>query len=510
MIESAEKTQDLLAQAQAAEQAWGEWQDLYYAATYLRGRGDDPFGDSVWQELESAHEGKATLPPPVVRRLRAQLEQKLRAQWQALYDGAMMLKEAGYDPFSEHGWEELTAAKDARNLDTLALTVHYLQPSLVRTRSQVIQELTQIARELQQEGNDPLSPEEWDRLLAAQKTPEEDEALIKMLLPRLSDTLYTLLQKLNLTAQQFQTAGYAPFISNWEQLHQAIAHRSLREMITAIRIFPGELAEHIRLRIPYWSEKTGRMQILQEQLKFQSHRNQAGDLIATYEAGLAKLKSLDRKEDYSLNRLHPMVLAIAEVESSWQKLVNLSRSEERLAKRLRWAIGGVIVVFMALVVAAMAVAPRLMPVNEPTPLLGIPPSVILWSFIGSFLALLMRFIQRRFWEIDDFFKWLLVRSLIGLIMGAVLYLVVISGFFAFSIVIGASANVQNTLPRPEIFWLLVFVGAANDKIAERILSAVTGLSIKLFETINESILKASDKETLAEEEKTGKGKAQDV
>ncbi len=501
MIESAEKTRDLFEQAQAADQTYGEWQDLYYAATYLRGRGDDPFTDSVWEELESAREGENALPPQVVRRLRAQLEQKLYAQWQTLYDGAVMLKEAGYDPFSEHGWQELAAARDAKNLDSLALTVHYLRPSLARTRNEVIQELIQVARELKDKGNDSLSSEEWDRLLAVTRTPEEDQSLIQMLMPRVIDTLYTMLQKLNLAARQFQAAGYAPFISDWERLQEAIERRSLREMVTAIRIFPGELEEHIRLRIPYWSDKAGRMEAIRKQLKIQSNQNQAEDSIATYEAGLAKLKSLDKKDNYSLGRLHPMVLAISEVESSWRNLVALSRSEERLVKRLRWATGGIVLAFLALVVAAMVVAPRLLPVNEPTPLLGIPPSVILWSFIGSFVALLMRFIQRRFWEIDDFVKWFLARSLVGLIMGAVLYLVVVSGFFVFGTIIGAPSSNLSTLPRPEIFWLLAFVGAANDRIAERILSAVTGLSIKLFESINESMNKASaEPKSKAEEE----------
>jgi len=491
MIESADKTRQLFEPAPAADQMYGDWQDLYYAAIYLRGRGDDPFADSVWEELESAHEGETVLPPQIVHRLRAQLEQKLRTQWQALYDGAVMLKEAGYDPFSEHGWQELATTKDARNLDSLALTVHYLRPSLARMRNEAIQELIQVARELKSEGNDPFSPEEWDRLLTAQRTPEEDDILIQMLMPRVVDTLYTLLHKLDLAARQFQAAGYAPFISNWERLQQAIERRSLREMVTAVRIFPGELEEHIRLRIPYWSDKAVRMETIRGQLRLQSNCNQAEDLIATYKAGLAKLLSLDKKDNYSLNRLHPMVLAISEVESSWRNLVALSRSEERLVKRLRWATGGIILAFLALIVAAMIVAPKQVPVNEPTPLLGIPPSVILWSFIGSFVALLMRFVQRKFWEIDDFVKWFLARSLVGLIMGAVLYLVVVSGFFVFGTVIGAPSSSLSTLPRPEIFWLLAFVGAANDRIAEKILSTVTGWGIKLFETINESVSKTA-------------------
>ena len=111
---------------------------------------------------------------------------------------------------------------------------------------------------------------------------------------------------------------------------------------------------------------------------------------------------------------------------------------------------------------------------------------------------------------DDAVYVVLARSLVGLIMGAVLYLAVVSGFFVFGVVVGAPSSDLITLPRPEIFWLLVFIGAANDKIAEKILGTVTGLSIKLFESINEYAHKAEDEakeQAPIAEEKPKKGKA---
>lgn len=492
MIESAEQARELTKQAQATDLLRSHWQDLYYTAAYLRGRGDDPFADSVWQELESVPEEAVAPPPQLVHRLRAQLEQTLHAQWQALYDGAVMLKEAGHDPFSPRGWEDLLAAKEAKKLDTLALTTHYLQPSLRRTQSGVLEDLIQVVRMLQDQGNDPLAPEEWERLLAPEKTPAEEGALIQVFLPRVTDILYTWLQKLDLTAQQFQAAGYAPFISDWRRLHQAIERRSLKELTAAIRLFPRELEEHIRLRIPYWREKATQLEPLREQLALQKNRNQATDLIAIYRTGLTKLRRMDRRGEYSLDGLHAMVLAILEVESSWHNLIAVNQAEARLAQRLRWATGGIIAFFLALVVVATAIAPRVIPVNEPIPLLGIPPSVILWSFIGSFVALLMRFLRRKFWEMGDFFKWFLARSLVGFIMGAVLYLVVVSGFFVFGVAIGSPSDVLSTLPRPEIFWLLAFAGASNDRIAEKVLSIATGRSVTLFESGSKSTNKAAD------------------
>ncbi len=503
MIESVEQTTGLVEPAPATDRLGRDWQALYYVATYLRGRGDNYFADDVWQELESAQEEGEPPPPQTVHRLRAHLEQRLYGRWQALYDGATMLKRAGYDPFSTSGWEDLLAAKDAKDLDALALTIHYLQPSVTRTQSQVIQELIQVVRLLQDQEDDPLSPEEWESLLAPEKTPQEEETLIQSLMPRVTDTLHIWLQKLNLTAQRFLAAGYTPFISDWKQLQQALERRTLRDLAAAIRIFPDELKEHIRLRLPYWSAKVIQMEQLQDQLEIQKNRTEARDLIATYETGLAKLKSLDRKGSYSLDSLNAMVLAISEVESSWRKLVALSQSETRLAKVLNWAIGGIIVVFLALIVVVTAVTPQLTEENEPIPLLGIPLSVILWSFIGSFVALLTRFVRRKFWEISDFVKWFLTRALVGFVMGAVLYLVVVSGFFAFGIVIGSPSEVLGTLPRPEIFWLLTFIVAANDSITDRVLRLATGRSIGFFAPSSKPATEAVSEPTNESEEGTG-------
>ena len=485
MNEDFERTKDLLEQAKATERLQLDQQDLYYSASYLRARGDDPFADSVWLELEAAHQEGSTLPPQVVQKLRSQLQRKLTAQWQALYDGAVTLKEAGYDPFSSSGWDDLMVAKDTKSLDTLALTTHYLEPSLTRMRSQVVQELTQVARMLKDQGDDLLSQEEWERLLTPEKGPQEEKELMQMLMPRVTDSLNTWLRKLDLTAERFQAAGYRPFISDPRRLHQAIERGTPRELTAAIRIYPRELEEHIRLRLPYWGDKAAQLESLQDQLERQKNRNQAADLASAYRTGLAKLKSLDRKGSYNLDELHAMVLAISEVESSWQKLVGLSESEERLAKRLRWAIGGIIVLFLALVVAAAAVAPGLIQVNQPIALLGIPPSVILWSLIGSFVAILMRFIRLKFWEVGDFFKWFLARSLVGFIIGAALYLIVVSGFFVFGIIIGSPSGALTSPPRPEIFWLLTFAGASNDRIAEKVLSVATGWRVRLFESVSE-------------------------
>jgi len=485
MNDSVEQARQLVRLAGATDQSPNEWQDLYYTATYLRGRGDDPFADDAWDELDLAHKGEASLSPQFVHKLRTQLEQKLYTQWQALYDGAVALKEAGFDPFSSHGWEEMLAAKNAKNLDTLALTVHYLQPSVARTRNEVLQELIQAAKMLQEEENDPFSPEEWERLLAPDKTTQEEAALIQMLMPRVIDTLLAPLQELNLAAEQFQTAGYAPFISDRPRLRQAIERRTLRELAAAVRVFPRELEEHIRLRIPYWRDKAARMASIREQLELDKNRTQAGDLMAIYQTSLAKLQGLDKKDGYGLDRLHSMVLAISQVESSWQNLTALSQSEERQVRGLRWATGGVIVAFLILIVAATVIAPRLIEVNESIPLLGIPPSVLMWSFIGSFVALIMRFIRHRFWALSELFKWFLARSLVGFVMGALLYLVVVAGFFVFGTVVGSPTSTLSVSPRPEIVWLLAFVAASNDRIAERVLSLVTGRGIRLFEPTDE-------------------------
>ena len=81
------------------------------------------------------------------------------------------------------------------------------------------------------------------------------------------------------------------------------------------------------------------------------------------------------------------------------------------------------------------------------------------------------------------------------------------GVLVLGIVIGSPSSTLDTLPRPEIFWLLAFFGAANDRIAERVLSAVTGWGIRLFEPSTELEREEADETATEPDEKE---KEQDV
>jgi hypothetical protein len=60
------------------------------------------------------------------------------------------------------------------------------------------------------------------------------------------------------------------------------------------------------------------------------------------------------------------------------------------------------------------------------PMLGIPMGVVIWSFIGSFAAMLTQFYQKPVHEFGNTLKWVIIRPVLGVVMGAAVYLAFVS------------------------------------------------------------------------------------
>ena len=63
------------------------------------------------------------------------------------------------------------------------------------------------------------------------------------------------------------------------------------------------------------------------------------------------------------------------------------------------------------------------------PFIGIPCTVVLWSAIGSFAAMLYRFNRHPIHEFTDAAKWLVTRPVRGVVVGSAFYLVFAAGLF---------------------------------------------------------------------------------
>jgi hypothetical protein len=65
------------------------------------------------------------------------------------------------------------------------------------------------------------------------------------------------------------------------------------------------------------------------------------------------------------------------------------------------------------------------------------------------------------------FRWLIARPIIGIIMGSIAYLGVVSGMLILSTSNGTTGTV-----REEIVWLLAFLGGFSDRFFESVIAAL--------------------------------------
>jgi hypothetical protein len=80
------------------------------------------------------------------------------------------------------------------------------------------------------------------------------------------------------------------------------------------------------------------------------------------------------------------------------------------------------------------------------PILGIPMGIVVWSFIGSFAAMLSQFYQKPVQEFGNTIKWVIIRPVLGVVMGAAVYLAL------YSLVLSTS-NTNSLLPLLVAFFV---------------------------------------------------------
>jgi hypothetical protein len=153
-------------------------------------------------------------------------------------------------------------------------------------------------------------------------------------------------------------------------------------------------------------------------------------------------------------------------------IVTTIRNQERIQEKQqreawsRWTVLAIAALLMFTVIG-LAYFLRDDWIPEMTiPVIGIPVSVIVWSFIGGVAAILQEFVAtRRSAEpptVD--YEWLLWRPVVGVVMGSSLYLAIRGGL----LVLGQGGEVTSSY----ILWLLAFIGGFSDKFAELVYDMV--------------------------------------
>jgi hypothetical protein len=136
---------------------------------------------------------------------------------------------------------------------------------------------------------------------------------------------------------------------------------------------------------------------------------------------------------------------------------------ERRESKARWTVLGVSVGLL-LIVAVLGYALRFVwTPSMSIPVIALPVSVLVWSFVGGVAAMLQAFVGAKSGEARQVsYEWLLWRPVVGTVMGSVVYLAIAAGL----VVLGQDdlASLANTR-NPYFLWALAFIGGFSDKFA---------------------------------------------
>lgn len=171
-------------------------------------------------------------------------------------------------------------------------------------------------------------------------------------------------------------------------------------------------------------------------------------------------------------------------------------ADQQRERQVRWTVLS-ISSFLLIVVAALAYALREEWKPEMSiPVISLPISVLIWSFIGGVTAMLQAFVGTKIGEAKSVsYEWLLWRPVVGLIMGCVVYLAIVAGL----VVLGQSnAQTLTETQNPYMLWVLAFAGGFSDKFA-----------IFVFDNIVRSVSKTNDESNQKQTSETSRDKAKE-
>jgi hypothetical protein len=166
-------------------------------------------------------------------------------------------------------------------------------------------------------------------------------------------------------------------------------------------------------------------------------------------------------------------------EEDLNKAIVIFRRKLRELKSIQQMVFIVIGTAIAylLIVIVMGVAQNR---NQDITILGIPILVLIWGCIGGIAAILFRHrstIEEK-WPFELRWLWVVIRPLLGMIMGGFMYLCVLSGLFIFG------GPIRQGPAQQQLFWALAFVAGFSDKLWEFLVDRVLALySSKEHESI---------------------------
>lgn len=153
----------------------------------------------------------------------------------------------------------------------------------------------------------------------------------------------------------------------------------------------------------------------------------------------------------------------------WGELINDERRELNENRNWKFMSVGIALMYLVLIIAGV---PAFDTIED---VFGIPFPIIIWSGLGSFAAILYRFYKSpdRI-KFEKELRWLIARPIIGIVMGAVSYLALVSGALVFSATPSADlpASLKDSGQLWQ-FWIVAFLSGFSDKFYEKVIEWLT-------------------------------------
>jgi hypothetical protein len=212
-------------------------------------------------------------------------------------------------------------------------------------------------------------------------------------------------------------------------------------------------------------------------------REQAGDILEAWQPDPATCPANRNRADLGdaetlLGQINELIL----------------REKSELQQQRRWRVLAIVImlIYIALPITIIWLVPESTKQQLMIPVFGIPLSVIMWGAMGSLCAILYRFyMERGRVRLDLELRWLIARPIIGVIMGGLAYLAIVSGMALLNIGGAPGQNAQSGIASPQslyVYWVIAFLAGFSDKFYVRFINLLAGKA--LGETGSEESLKS--------------------
>ena len=223
-----------------------------------------------------------------------------------------------------------------------------------------------------------------------------------------------------------------------------------------------------------------------DKIRFDSFHDQAEVELNQIKASEQKMILEDKKGDeedntkFSISSAVYMISIFNEMKASEKQIIALKIQNNQLAQRTKnsFLIGmtTTLISFAILLFSLYYFEIDWKDIKDYS-ILGIPLGVGIWSFIGSFAAMLTQFNKEPIHKFGDPLKWVIIRPALGVVMGAAIYLAL------FSLIL-TGKNQNALLP-----LLVAFFVGYSDTFTFNIMASIQKVLSNLFNSADNNSIK---------------------